>query len=106
MMTSIFNLKRAIIVGTLMILSLSKRSLDVDAAFMSSIRTSSSSYRSSTITQTNSNFMGRGMKLQQASLRRNQNNNNQRRGTTLGMFLGSDGILGVGAPEIVSIFIL
>lgn len=44
--------------------------------------------------------MGRGMNLQQSCLQRSQNNKSQRRGTTLGMFLGSDGILGVGAPEI------
>lgn len=53
---------------------------------------------SSTINQVNSKFMGRGMKLQQASI---QKKNNNRRGG-MSMFLGQDGILGVGAPELVS----
>lgn len=50
--------------------------------------------------QGNSKFIGTGIKLHQASIHRNTNRS-QGRGT-LGMFLGSDGILGVGAPEIVS----
>ena len=71
----------------------------VDAAFTSS---------TTPLNQVNSKFMGRGMKLQQPinqnrrrNVRSNHGNKSPRR-DTMGMFLGTDGILGVGAPEIVS----
>jgi Sec-independent protein translocase protein TatA len=90
--------------GILIMLSLSLSIVPVDAAFMSStkstaISTSSYGFKSSTMNQVNSQFMGRGMKLQQASRVQKKAKSN-RIGTELGMFLGSDGILGVGAPEI------
>jgi len=48
--------------------------------------------------------MGRGMKIQQPSVVKSKQN---RKGTELGMFLGSDGgVLGVGAPEVVSTSLL
>ena len=85
----------------MLLLSMASNNVQVaDGAFTSSSSgTLSTPFRSTaTINQVNSNFMGRGMKLQQPSI---QKSNNNRRGS-MSMFLGQDGILGVGAPEIVS----
>jgi hypothetical protein len=50
---------------------------------------------------TNSKFMGRTMTLNTNTYRRHEHYN--RKGSQMNMFLGTDsGILGVGAPEIVS----
>ncbi len=72
-------------------------------AFMSSSRTMSSSLSSTgTIRQVESNFMGRSMRLSQRPT--TKKSSNSRKGTELGMFLGTDGgILGVGTPEVVSV---
>mmetsp|Transcript_13857 Transcript_13857/g.15622 ORF Transcript_13857/g.15622 Transcript_13857/m.15622 type:complete len:508 (-) Transcript_13857:170-1693(-) len=96
------NFRKTIAVASLILYVFVSCTTLSDAAFMSSsgqhgqYRSLSSS---STMNQSNSKFLGRGMKLQQPTSRRiNSNNKNQR--TTLGMFLGADGILGVGAPEV------
>ena len=56
--------------------------------------------------QHQSQFMGRGMRLVSSgghSSSRGKKNRSSGRRTELGMFLGSEGgILGVGAPEVVS----
>ena len=55
----------------------------------------------SPINQVNSKFMGRGMNVNvQYKASSSNQKNNHRRGN-MSMFLGQDGILGVGAPEIV-----
>ena len=91
----------------MMMLSLSALNfnINVDGAFMSTSKSTFGSTSSvASMNQVNSKFMGRGMKLQPVSnIQRKKNNNSPRKGTSLGMFLGADGILGVGAPEVVSI---
>jgi Sec-independent protein translocase protein TatA len=88
----------------MMMLSLSALNLNinVDGAFMSTSKSTFGSTSSvGSMNQVNSKFMGRGMKLQPVgNIQRKKNNNSPRKGTSLGMFLGADGILGVGAPEV------
>lgn len=88
----------------MMMLSLSALNfnINVDGAFMSTSKSTFGSTSSvASMNQVNSKFMGRGMKLQPVSnIQRKKNNNSPRKGTSLGMFLGADGILGVGAPEV------
>ena len=53
--------------------------------------------------QSESRFMGRTMTLKTPSSYSSSSSRSGRKGTELGMFLGNDGgILGVGAPEVVS----
>jgi len=87
-----------------LLFSLTYMPQNASGAFMSTttsrplLLSSSSSRRIGSINQGNSKFIGTGMKLQH----RHRSNRNKNSG--LKMFLGSDGILGVGAPEIVSLF--
>ena len=64
----------------------------------------SSAGNSRTLNQVNSRFMGRGMTFQK---RTNVKISKSRKGADLCMFMGSDGgILGIGAPEVVTILLV
>lgn len=56
----------------------------------------------STMNQGNSKFIGSGMKVNYYRHTNGNASNGRSRGSSMTMFLGQDGILGVGAPEIVS----
>jgi hypothetical protein len=61
----------------------------------------SKSRNGGSLNQVGSRFMGRGIRLQQSAAVKTKET---RKGTELGMFLGTDGgVLGVGAPEVVSV---
>lgn len=80
------------------VLTLSATLSSVDAFTSLSSRSS----HGAGLQQVNSRFMGRVTTFK--SRDQNVQRQNHRKGTELGMFLGSDGgILGVGAPEVVRV---
>ncbi len=107
---SIYSCSKRLLIGIITIISLSNLiSLPQNvngASFISAGGGSTSlsqrrKFGVSTMNQGNSKFIGSGMRVNYKHTNNNASNGRSR-GSSMTMFLGTDGILGVGAPEIVS----
>lgn len=78
----------------------------IQGAF-TNLRSSSRIHAMSSFQQVNSGFLGRALTFQPVSAKIQRDTRTGKKGTELGMFLGSDGgILGVGAPEVATILLV